>query len=311
MVESLSNALVTDEQSVRKSLAGLLDAGELSRHRHHHHRHEGEKGTNSVREEEVVEKEADDDEVVLSLTPKGHQTLLDLDAVAREQTTQALTNLVRRDQELILEGLQLYTRSLRLRKTHDRSRRTTTTQTAPAAATTKKASHFPIIQAEICSGWQPGLIGRALEMHATYYTQTVGFGAYFECSLAAGLSDLVSRFGGKGNNAWTAKVDDRIIGTVFIDGEDLGGNRAHLRAFIVDSGVRGGAVGRKLLAKAIDFVDAEGFEETHLWTFEGLDAARRMYESFGFVLEKQTLGTQWGSEVMEQIFVRRFGAGAM
>lgn len=51
---------------------------------------------------------------------------------------------------------------------------------------------------------------------------------------------------------------------IFIDEDDISINRAHLRAFIVDSKVRGGGVGRKLLMEAMTFVDMQEFEETHL-----------------------------------------------
>jgi hypothetical protein len=37
---------------------------------------------------------------------------------------------------------------------------------------------------------------------------------------------------------------------------------------------------------------------------QGLDAARKLYESFGFKLQKEEQGTQWGSTVTEQQLVR-------
>ena len=47
------------------------------------------------------------------------------------------------------------------------------------------------------------------------------------------------------------------------------------------------------------------FDETYLNTFKGLDAARHLYESFGFVLTQEEDGSQWGSTVTEQQFRRR------
>jgi hypothetical protein len=40
----------------------------------------------------------------------------------------------------------------------------------------------------------------------------------------------------------------------------------------------------------------------YLWTFEGLDAARHLYEKSGFRLALQKRGAQWGAEVNEQRF---------
>jgi len=42
---------------------------------------------------------------------------------------------------------------------------------------------------------------------------------------------------------------------------------------------------------------------TVLWTFEGLHAARHLYEKSGFQLVEQYRGTQWGTEVNEQQFL--------
>ena len=98
---------------------------------------------------------------------------------------------------------------------------------------------------------------------------------------------------------------ERIVGMVAIDGEDLGPGIAHLRWFIVEDGVRGQGVGRELLDAAVRFSDRQGFHQIQLWTFCGLDAARRLYEAQGFELVEERPGRQWGSEVMEQHFLRR------
>jgi len=84
----------------------------------------------------------------------------------------------------------------------------------------------------------------------------------------------------------------------------LGGGAAHLRWFIVDDGLRGYGIGRALIGRAMAFVDEAGFGETRLWTFKGLDAARALYEQAGFQLAEEASGAQWGTEVVEQVFVR-------
>ena len=224
------------------------------------------------------------DEAVLSLTAKGERTLTSINMFARDQVLRALESIPDRDAQTILLGLEKYAASLSSQRTGQMQK------TSPV---------------EVVRGYQPGLIGRALEVHLDFYSKHHGFGAFFEASLAKGLDDLISRIDHDRNEAWTARYQDKIVGTLFIDGEDLGENRAHLRAFIVDSNVRGGGAGRRLLAEAIKFVDEQQFEETHLWTFQGLDAARRLYESFDFVLKEQATGKQWGKEVTEQLFVRK------
>ena len=67
---------------------------------------------------------------------------------------------------------------------------------------------------------------------------------------------------------------------------------------------RGTGVGGALMRLAMDFCDARAYRRTTLWTFEGLDAARRLYERHGFALVYQARGAQWGAEVNEQRFER-------
>ncbi len=62
---------------------------------------------------------------------------------------------------------------------------------------------------------------------------------------------------------------------------------------------------RRLLETALAFVDKNGFAATHLWTFNGLSTARHLYETHGFTCVEEYPGSQWGSEVLEQRFVRR------
>ncbi len=157
---------------------------------------------------------------------------------------------------------------------------------------------------EIQTGYQPGAIGRCVEMHALYYAQTVGFGRAFEATVAAGVGDFFKRPEKAINQFWFARQNGHIVGTVAVDGEDLGPGVAHLRWFIVGDGLRGSGIGRRLLDTAILFSDQHRFREMQLWTFKGLDAARRLYESSGFTLAEERAGNQWGEKVMEQRFVR-------
>lgn len=236
---------------------------------------------------EVAEATAStyDDTSVYSLTSQGHRTLSEINEFAQDQVTHALELIHLSDTDAIRHGLQLYSTCLRSQRTGQ----------------TEKLSD----KIRILRGYRPGLISRTLQMHMDFYSRTAGFGLHFETQLAKGLSDLVARLSDPRNAVWTAVMDEQIVGTVYIDGQGMGSNRAHLRAFIVDDRIRGGGVGRRLLAEAVAFTEEQGFSETHLWTFQGLHAARRLYESVGFALEKEAKGTQWGEQVVEQLFVRR------
>ncbi|QHI97026.1 GNAT family N-acetyltransferase [Xylophilus rhododendri] len=160
---------------------------------------------------------------------------------------------------------------------------------------------------DIVQGYHPGALGRIVEMHALFYAAHAGFGQVFESQVACGLAEFAGRLGDARNGLWTAVSAGRVVGSVAIDGKGFADGHAHLRWFIVDGGQRGGGLGKALLQRALAFCDEHRFAETRLWTFEGLDAARRLYEAQGFVLKQQQAGAQWGSEVQEQLFVRQQG----
>lgn len=159
-------------------------------------------------------------------------------------------------------------------------------------------------EVRILPGYHTGAIGRIVELQARFYADLAGFGRFFEAKVALDLAGFVSRLDHGRNGLWLARLHDEIVGSIAVDGEDLGGQAAHSRWFILDERGRGRSAGRRLLATALDFCDAQGFPETRLWTFRGLDAARGLYEAAGFTLADERPGTQWGEEVMEQHFVR-------
>lgn len=214
----------------------------------------------------------------LALTPAGVEILAAVDAFARAQVRAALRALPAGTATVVRDGLDAYARAL----------------AAPA----------PRAEARILQGYRPGIVGRCAQLHADYYARSVGFGAAFEAKVAAGMAGFVARLAAPRNGLWSAVDAGAMVGTIAVDGEDLGGNVAHLRWFIVADGYRGAGLGRKLLAEAIGFCDAQGFAEIQLWTLAGLDAARRLYEDQGFVLAEEWIGDQWGKAIAEQRFVR-------
>ncbi|MBP2309978.1 GNAT family N-acetyltransferase [Azospirillum melinis] len=267
----LCDRLNLEKSSVSRMLRKLVDGGELAE----------------------VSSDTDGRSKRLTLTAQGRRTLAAIDAFAHEQVGGALACLPAGDHAMVVEGLRLYAEALQARRA--------------APGSESKVAALPAVRIE--RGYRPGLIGRAVEMHAQFYARAHGFGAVFESRVAAGLAEFLPRLDRPCNAVWTALDGDRIVGTIAIDGEDLSGDApapriAHLRWFIVEDGRRGGGLGRRLLDEALAFADRAGFAETRLWTFRGLDAARRLYEAAGFVLAAESPGCQWGTEVTEQSFVR-------
>jgi len=154
----------------------------------------------------------------------------------------------------------------------------------------------------IKSGYIPGAIGRISELHGIYYHRYWGFGLYFEAKVATELSTFLQRFDEKRDGIWLAQQNGRIEGAIVIDGIHAENEGAHLRWFIGSDSLRGKGIGRRLMDCAMDFCKSRGYKTTYLWTFEGLDPARHLYEGAGFRLTQQQRGEQWGTLVNEQCF---------
>lgn len=228
----------------------------------------------------------------LHLTDAGQTLRQQIDRYATDQVSAALQRLVPTEQQALLQSLALYAGAL-----------------APSGLTAARARGAAPTEAAIVDGYVPGCIGDVAGLHARFYAQHAGFGVYFEQKVATELAAFAGSLPHARKGLWLCVAGGRTLASLAIDADEEGGEegtgrQAHLRWFIVDESLRGTGMGRELLARAMRFVDAH-FEETYLWTFRGLDAARHLYESFGFALAEEAEGEQWGSRVTEQRFVRR------
>lgn len=182
----LCDRLNLEKSSVSRMLRKLIDGGDLAE----------------------VSSDTDGRSKRLTLTARGRRTLAAIDAFAHEQVGGALACLPAADHAMVVEGLRLYADALQARRA--------------APGNESKAAAPPTLRIE--PGYRPGLIGRAVDMHAQFYARAHGFGAVFESRVAAGLADFLPRLERPCNAVWTALDGDRIVGTVAIDGEDLSGD---------------------------------------------------------------------------------------
>ncbi|BAN24685.1 bifunctional helix-turn-helix transcriptional regulator/GNAT family N-acetyltransferase [Caballeronia insecticola] len=221
----------------------------------------------------------------LKLTAAGQRLRRKIDKFATDQVSDALRRLVPEDQQALVRSLALYADAL----AHGHEHKT------PHAAHTESA--------RIVEGYRPGCIGDIASLHARFYAHHAGFGVYFERKVATELAAFAEGLPAPGKALWLVVEGERTLGSLAIDG-DLDTRIAHLRWFIIDDSLRGSGTGRQLMSRAMEFVDTH-YDETYLWTFKSLDAARHLYESFGFALTDEAEGTQWGTTVIEQRFARR------
>lgn len=154
----------------------------------------------------------------------------------------------------------------------------------------------------IITGHYPGAIGDITRCHAIYYYENWGFDVTFESQVGRELSEFLSRFKEGSDGLWVAKINGTFVGSVAIDGTGFPDEGARLRWFIAESPYQGKGVGKLLLDAAISFCRTAKHRRVFLWTFEGLTAARTLYERKGFKLVQEHRVDQWGRTINEQMF---------
>ncbi|KIX12563.1 GNAT family N-acetyltransferase [Dethiosulfatarculus sandiegensis] len=152
----------------------------------------------------------------------------------------------------------------------------------------------------VFSGYYPGLIGRVVELHGSFYAENWDFDVSFETQVAMELGEFMHEFKPSRDGVWAARLDGEFAGSVFIDGKEAMQDGARLRWFIVSPKVQGHGLGRLLLAKAVDFCRQRKYPKINLWTFKGLEAARVLYLDAGFVVTQEHNVDQWGGNLLEQ-----------
>jgi len=151
-------------------------------------------------------------------------------------------------------------------------------------------------------GYYPGVVGKITELHAVYYHENWGFDVTFETQVGGDLSEFVRRLDPNRDGLWVALKQGEFAGAIAIDGVDAFGAGARLRWFIVDPRFQGSGIGKNLIGMAIEFCRQNGFPKVYLWTFKGLEDARRLYEAVHFRLSEESQVAQWGQTIIEQKF---------
>lgn len=154
------------------------------------------------------------------------------------------------------------------------------------------------------NGYYPGAIGAVVAAHAAYYAEHWGFGLAFEAKVAQELGAFLAGSEEGRDGFWAMTVDGNFAGSISIHGRDADKEGARLRFFITVPRYQGQGIGERLMREAMIFCDQAGFARVYLWTFDGLDAARCLYERHGFVWCEEHDGDQWGKVVKEQMFER-------
>ncbi len=93
---------------------------------------------------------------------------------------------------------------------------------------------------------------------------------------------------------WVAEKDGRIVGSISIFGRGI--NEGQLRWFCVTPEMQYKGIGTKMLRKALDFCESNGYENIYLWTIDILKPAIHLYDKFGFRSVVRRENNEWSAE---------------
>jgi GNAT superfamily N-acetyltransferase len=148
---------------------------------------------------------------------------------------------------------------------------------------------------------RPGDLGWVVMAHGELYVQEFGWDTTFEAMCARIVADYAAQSGTPGHAAWIAELDGERVGCVFVVTGDEP-RVARLRILLVDQRARGRRLGYRLVATALDFATAAGYERMQLWTNHPLAAARHVYLLHGFSLVREEPHHSFGVDLVGQTY---------
>ena len=144
---------------------------------------------------------------------------------------------------------------------------------------------------------RPGDLGWVVERHGALYAAEHGWNQEFEALVARIVADFSP---GPREAGWIAEVDGRRAGWVLCTASPERPGVGKLRALIVEPEARGHGVGRLLVERCIGFARDAGYARLELWTTANLEAAVRLYETFGFGVVREVREQAFGAEVVSR-----------
>jgi GNAT superfamily N-acetyltransferase len=152
----------------------------------------------------------------------------------------------------------------------------------------------------ISHDFEPGDLGRLIEIHGIQNFHDYGFSSVHEAYCAQIACDFVLNPDPRRSKVWLAKKDGVVVGSIFIC--ELPDDVAQLRLLFADRSVRGSGLGRWLTEDSVRYCHEAGFNRVFLWTVDGLERAIAIYRSLGFEQTGEKTQLVWGRESRELKF---------
>ena len=139
---------------------------------------------------------------------------------------------------------------------------------------------------------RPGDLGWVVHRHGALYAQEFGWDERFEGLVAGIVAKFIARFDPGLERCWIAEMDGEPVGAVLV--VKAGKATAQLRLLLIEPGVRGHGLGKRLVQECIAFAREKGYRRLVLWTQSNLTAARSLYAGCGFELKKTEKHASFG-----------------
>jgi DNA-binding MarR family transcriptional regulator/N-acetylglutamate synthase-like GNAT family acetyltransferase len=211
---------------------------------------------------------------VLRLTQQGSEVFARLDAASADAVAAWLAPLPPADRQRLVAAMRELRRLLTARRTPPVLR-------PPAVGDLAWVTH----------------------RQAVLYASEYGFDWTYEALVARIVSDFITRFEADRERCWIAEQDGAIVGSVFVVSQSE--SVAKLRLLYVEPSARGQGLGADLVAQAVSFAATAGYSDITLWTNSVLVAARRLYETAGFILVGEEPHHSFGCDLVGQTWNKR------
>ena len=206
---------------------------------------------------------SDNRQKLFSLTPKGHKALRATTGLADEQVASALENLGESQQELVIEGLQLYSNALRK---------------------SRLQSNYTV---RLIQKQDNAQIARVIRAVMTEF-QAVGEGYSIN---DPEVDDMFRSYRDNRSCYYVIVRDTKVVGGGGIGPLTGGGkNICELRKMFFVPEIRGFGFGRRLLLLLMEEARKRKYNQCYLETLDRMWGANELYRKNGFELLKQPLG---------------------
>lgn len=157
----------------------------------------------------------------------------------------------------------------------------------------------------VIRGHRLGDFGWLTHRQGLVYNEQFGWNTDFE-ALIAGIYSQFHFATETAKDLWVAEQDGSIVGSIFVMASDGLPGSAQLRMLYVEPAARGQGVGAALVAQAVSFARASGYERMRLWTHTNQESARKLYAAAGFQIVETMPEVNFGKELMGEIWELRF-----